>query len=76
MKKVQLAQNWFRTPTWPPFHCFGTPIWLPYHHNHNRNNGGDNFPHLPPMAELQRNQRGDIGRQHVKAHYAAASVHV
>ena len=27
-------------------------------HNHNHNNGGDNFPHFPPMAELQRNQRG------------------
>ena len=30
MKKVQLAQNWFRTPTWPPLHCFGAPIWLPW----------------------------------------------
>ena len=29
-----------------------------------------------PMAELRRNQRGEIGHQHVKAHYAAASVHV
>ena len=28
------------------------------------------------MAELRRNQRGEIGSQHVKAHYAAASVHV
>ena len=37
--------------------------------------GGANFPHLQPMAELQRNKRGEIGRQHVKAHYAAASVH-
>ena len=27
-----------------------------------------NFPHFQPMAELQRNQRGEIGRQHVKAH--------
>ena len=45
-------------------------------HNHNHNNGGDNFSHLPPMAKLQRNQRGQIGRQHVKAYYAAASVHV
>ena len=26
------------------------------------------FPHLQPMAELRRNQRGEIGRQHVKAH--------
>ena len=32
-----------------------------------RNNGA-NFPHLQPMAELWRNQRGEIGRQHVKAH--------
>ena len=29
---------------------------------------GANFPHLQPMAELRRNQRGEIGRQHVKAH--------
>ena len=28
------------------------------------------------MVELQRNQRDEIGHQHVKAHYAAASVHV
>ena len=26
---VQLPQDPFGTPTWPPFHCFGTPIWLP-----------------------------------------------
>ena len=29
---------------------------------------GANVPHLQPMAELRRNQRGEIGRQHVKAH--------
>ena len=23
-KRVQLPQDWFGTPTWPPFHCFGT----------------------------------------------------
>ena len=34
----------------------------------NNNNNGANFPHLQPMAELRRNQRGEIGRQHVKAH--------
>ena len=37
--------------------------------------GGANFPHLQPMAELLRNNRREIGRQHVKVHYAAASVH-
>ena len=31
-KRVQLPQDWFGTPTWPPFHCFGTPIWLPWRH--------------------------------------------
>ena len=29
---------------------------------------GANFPHLQPMAKFQRDQRGEIGRQHVKAH--------
>ena len=24
-KRVQLSQDWLGTPTWPPFHCFGTP---------------------------------------------------
>ena len=24
-KRVQLPGDWFGTPTWPPFHCFGTP---------------------------------------------------
>ena len=27
-KRVQLPQGWFGTPTWSPFHCFGTPISL------------------------------------------------
>ena len=31
-KKVQLPEDWFGTPTWPPFHCFGTPIWPPWRH--------------------------------------------
>ena len=26
-KRVQLPGDWFGTPTWKPFHCFGTPIW-------------------------------------------------
>ena len=26
-KRIQLPEDWFGTPTWPPFHCFGTPIW-------------------------------------------------
>ena len=29
-KRVQLPEDWFGTPTWPPFHCFGTPIWPPW----------------------------------------------
>ena len=29
---------------------------------------GANFPHLQPMAKLRRNQRGEIGCQHVKVH--------
>ena len=28
-KRVQLPEDWFGTPTWPPFYCFGTPIWPP-----------------------------------------------
>ena len=31
-KKVQLPQDLFETPTWPPFHCFRTPIWPPWRH--------------------------------------------
>ena len=31
-KRVQLPQDWFGTPTWPPFHCFGTQIWPPWRH--------------------------------------------
>ena len=30
-KRVQLPQDWFGTPIWPPFSCFGTPIWPPFH---------------------------------------------
>ena len=28
-KRVQLPQDWFGTPIWPPLHCFWTQIWLP-----------------------------------------------
>ena len=28
-KRIQLPEDWFGTPTWPPFHCFGTAIWPP-----------------------------------------------
>ena len=31
-KRFQLPQDWFGTPTWPPFHGFGTPIWPPWRH--------------------------------------------
>ena len=36
--------------------------WIKKKHN------GANFRHLQSMAELRRNQRGEIRRQHVKAH--------
>ena len=26
-KRVQLPKDWFGTPAWPVFHCFGTLIW-------------------------------------------------
>ena len=31
-KRVQLREDWFGTPTWPPFYCFWTPIWPPWRH--------------------------------------------
>ena len=31
-KRVQLPQDWFGTPTWPPFHCSETLIWPPWRH--------------------------------------------
>ena len=31
-KRVQFPENWFRTPTWLLFHCFGTPMWSPRLH--------------------------------------------
>ena len=31
-KRVQVPQDLFGTPTWPPFYCFGTAIWLPRRH--------------------------------------------
>ena len=31
-KRDQLPEDWFGTPTWPPFHCFGTSIWPPWRH--------------------------------------------
>ena len=40
-----------------------------------RGRNGTNFPHLQPMAELQRNQRGEIGHQHVKQVKAHSCSH-
>ena len=31
-KRVQLPEDFLGTPTWQPFHCFGTPIWPPGRH--------------------------------------------
>ena len=31
-KKVQIPQDWFGSPTWPPFHFCGTPIWRTWSH--------------------------------------------
>ena len=31
-KRVQFPQDWFGTPTWPSFYCFGTSIWQPWRH--------------------------------------------
>ena len=31
-RRVQLPEDWFGTPTWSPFHCFGTQIWPPWRH--------------------------------------------
>ena len=28
-EKGSTPKGFICTPTWPPFHCFGTPIWLP-----------------------------------------------
>ena len=28
-KRIQLPKDFLGTPTWLPFHCFGTPIWPP-----------------------------------------------
>ena len=31
-KRVHLPQDWFGTPTWPPFYCLGIPISPPRRH--------------------------------------------
>ena len=31
-KRVKLPEDFLGTPTWPPFHCFGTPIWPLWRH--------------------------------------------
>ena len=43
-------------------------IWRHLKKQTNKQRYADNFPHLQPVAELGRNQRGEIGRQPVKAH--------
>ena len=48
-KRVQLPQDWFRTPTWPPFHCFGTPIWPPRRHVKTPYRGGKGLTSTPPL---------------------------
>ena len=45
-------------------------VWMHYYAARDTNitRQGQILSHLQPMAELWRNQRGEIGRQHVKAH--------
>ena len=31
-KGIQIPKDWFGTPTWPSFHCFGTSIWREWRH--------------------------------------------
>ena len=31
-KRDQIPKDWFGTPTWLPFYCFGNPIWPPWRH--------------------------------------------
>ena len=31
-KRVQIPEDWYGTPTWPPFHYFGTPMGPPWRH--------------------------------------------
>ena len=49
-KRVQLPEDWFGTPTWPPFHCFGTPIWPPWRHVKTLYRA--RFPRYNPMHKL------------------------
>ena len=60
-KRVQLPEDWFGTPTWPPFHCFGTPIWPPWRHVKTLYNTRISRNHVPLLnkwcrLELQSNQ--------------------
>ena len=53
-KRVEIPEDWFGTPTWPPFHCFGTPIWLPWRH----------VKTLYSLALLRFWFQTDLGRNH------------
>ena len=52
-KRVQLPEDWFGTPTWPPFHCCGTPIWPPRRH-------------VKTLYTKRRLARADMKNAHVK----------
>ena len=45
-------------------HCFNS--LLTFLEDEEEEDEWCHFPHLQPRAELRRNQRGEIGRQHIK----------
>ena len=46
-----------------------------HHHHHHRNNEGANFHYWQPMAEMRRNQKGEIRRQCKGALYLLTALH-
>ena len=76
-KRVQLPQDWFGTPTWPSFYCFGTSIWPPWKHSLTLkpllfglnvwllvSNFEEQFP-IPTVGQLSGDRWPTFGRQSV-----------
>ena len=64
-KRVQLPEDWFGTPTWPPFHCFGTPMWPPRRHVKTLYKGSTENPPFFNFSSLRQNIKAAFNSAHL-----------
>ena len=76
-KRVQLPEDWFGTPTWSPYYCFGKPIWPPWRHVetlYSLQDVGNGKVHSTTLVEREKkrlfNSSGNVWQQKSWSRYS------